>query len=226
MKNNNTLVIGAVVGGVLLLSLCQGSGLLGLFNLFPSSFSGVLLVVLAALAYGAHALWPRIRGLAVPQGARQPIREQLHRAFAKGYTVRVRRILDSLPAWPIRPLLQQTADELFALKFSVERAQSEGVPASFLQRITGNIERAAEGTWQIASKLDAVAQQRIDYRLIEPKVQQEMARLQQLIASLKQSQEGIALLTLSEAHQEAIQSAEFDLQALARAVKVLEQQVL
>lgn len=62
--------------------------------------------------------------------------------------------------------------------------------------------------------------------LIEPKVNQEMEKLRQLIASLKQSQEGIALLTLSDAHQGAIQDAEFDLQALTRAVKLLEQPVL
>jgi hypothetical protein len=226
MNQNNSRVIAMVLGGVLLLSLCQSTGLLQLFSVLPDSLGAGMLVLLLALAFGAYKLWPHIRGLAVPQSAKQPISAQLHRAFSKNYTVRVRLILSGLPDWPIRPLLLQTADELFALKFSVQRAREEGVPASFLQRITGNIERAAEGTWQIASKLDAVAQQRVDFRLIEPKVQQEMLKLQQLIDSLKQSQEGIALLTLSEAHQEAIQNAEFDLQALARAVKVMEQPVL
>lgn len=222
MNRNNVLMIVAVTGALLLVSVCYGSGLL---SLLPGSDGIGALVVLAALGYAAFTLAPQFRGLA-PTSAKPAIRDQLRRAFARNYTVRVRTILNALPDWPIRPLLLETANELFALKFSVQRAQDEGVPASFLQRITGNIERAAEGTWEVASKLDAVAQQRVDYRLIEPKVQQEMAKLQQLIASLKQSQESIALLTLSDAHHEAIQGAEFDLQALARAVKLLEQPVL
>lgn len=220
MQNRSTiLVIGAVVGGLVLLTLCNT---LGLFRLFSSSSLTPMVIVLVALAYGVYAMWPQLRGLA-PQQAKPPLRDQLQHAFAKNYTVRVSTILRGLPDWPIRPLLLETANELFALKFSVQRAQAEGVPASFLQRITGNIAGAAEGTWQVASKLDAVAQQGVSYGLIEPKVNQEMAKLRQLITSLKQSQEGIALLTLSDSHQGAIQDAEFDLQALTRAVKLLEQ---
>jgi hypothetical protein len=223
MQNrNNILIMGAVVVGLVLLALCNGSGLL---SGLPSSAGTGGVIVLAALGYALYAMLPQIRGLA-PQGAKPPLRDELQRAFAKNYTVRVRTILSGLPDWPIRPLLLETANELFALKFSVERAREEGVPASFLQRITGNIEGAAEGTWQVASKLDAVAQQGVSYALIEPKVNQEMEKLRQLIASLKQSQEGIALLTLSDSHQGAIQDAEFDLQALTRAVKLLEQPVL
>lgn len=96
----------------------------------------------------------------------------------------------------------------------------------FVGRIQANIDQAADGTWQIASKIDAVAHQGISYALIEPKLQIEVQKLQQPIASLKQSQDGIALLTLSDAHHESIQAAEADLQALTQAVKLLEQTAL
>lgn len=212
-------VIGVVVGVVLLLFVCNGG------QIFPSYGLGSLLfwpiVFLGGLAVVAIIVGPRLLGFSQPSA---PIRDQLADAFAKGQVAAVQLRLRRLPDWPIRQLLLETAQQLFALRLSVQRAQGEGVPATFLQRILNNIDQAAGGIWQIASKVDAVARQRIDYTIIEPKLQLEMQKLAQLNTSLRQSQEGIALLTLSSDHHQALQDAEIDLQALTRAVKLLEQQ--
>jgi hypothetical protein len=225
MKQHQALVIGTIVGGGLLLLLCAASGLLGYA---PSSLI-TNLFWLAVLAGAAGFVV--VKGLPSLAGTLQQrptpaLRDVLRTAFQKNYTIRVQRTLQTLPDWPIRPLLSETAQQLFALKFAAQRAQEEGVPASFLGRIQANIERAADGTWQIASKLDAVARQGIDYALIEPKLQLEAQKLRQLMQSLRQSQEGIALLTLSDAHHDALQSAETDLHALSQAVKMLDQTAL
>lgn len=214
-------VIGVVVGVMIFLFLCSNyTSFLGLAAFIQLFFWPILLIggLIVAIAAG-----PYLFGLS-QHSATKPIRDQLADAFGKGQVAAVQLMLRRLPNWPIRQLLQDTAQQLFALRLSVQRAQAEGVPASFLQRILSNIDQAAGGTWQIASKVDAVARQQIDYAVIAPKLQLEMQKLTQLNASLRQSQEGIALLTLSGDHHQALQDAEIDLQALTRAVKLLEQQ--
>lgn len=221
MNRNHVLIIG---GALALLAVFYLSNA---FFLPSASLTSLVwtLGLLGLLGFGLVRLLPRLTG-AVPQPAKPPIRDTLRYAFERDYTVRVRTTLQALPDWPIRPLLLATADELFALKRSVQRAQAEGVPASFLQRISANIHQAAEGTWQVASKIDAVAQQPVDYLLLQPRIEQEMQKLRELIGSLKHAQEGIALLTLSSSHHDALANAELDLQALTRAVKLLEQSAL
>jgi hypothetical protein len=225
MKQRHVIIIGTVVGGGLLLLSCAASRFLGYF---PSSLLNALLWLVVLVVIAGFALVKGLPYLAgtIQQRPTPAIRDVLRVAFQKNYTVRVQRTLQTLPDWPIRPLLTETAQQLFALKFAAQRAQEEGVPASFLGRIQANIEGAADGTWQIASKLDAVARQGIDYALIEPKLQLEAQKLHQLMQSLRQSQEGIALLTLSDAHHNALQSAETDLHALSQAVKMMEQTAL
>jgi hypothetical protein len=221
MKQQLTTIIAAVVGVGLLLMLwvvnrISPSLIIPLFG---------LLVIMGGAGFGLLKALPYLTNTRQQQVS-PAIRDVLRAAFAKNYTVRVQKTLHTLPDWPIRPLLEDTAQQLFALKFAAQRAQAEGVSAPFLGRIQANIERAADGSWQIASKIDAVAHQGIDYALIEPKLQIEAQKLQQLMQSIKQSQEGIALLTLSDSHHDALQDAEFDLQALSKAVKLLEQTAL
>jgi hypothetical protein len=225
MKKQQVTIIGAAIGGSLLLVLCMGSQLSGYL---PASLISTLFALVVLVAVAGFALvkgLPYLAGM-TPQQSTPAIRDVLRTAFAKNYTVRVQRTLRTLPDWPIRPLLEDTAQQLFALKFAAQRAQEEGVPASFLGRIQANIEGAADGTWQIASKIDAVARQGIGYALVESKLQLEAQKLQELLRSLKQSQEGIALLTLSDTHHDVIQNAELDLQALSHAVKLIEQSTL
>lgn len=214
-------VIGVVVGVVILLVICNEGRLLPSYGLGSLLFWPI--VLLGGLAVAAITFAPHLLGLS-QQSASAPIRDRLTEAFSKGQAATIQSLLRRLPNWPIRQLLQDTAQQLFALRLSVQRAQAEGVPASFLQRILSNIDQAAGGTWQIASKVDAVARQQIDYAIIAPKLELEMQKLAQLNTSLRQSQEGIALLTLSSDHHQALQDAEIDLQALTRAVKLLEQQ--
>lgn len=220
-KQQRTAIIVAVVGICALVVVCVASQI-------PSSMMMPVLGIVVALAVVGFGLLKALPYLTNTrqQQATPAIRDVLGMAFSKNYTVRVQKTLHTLPDWPIRPLLEETAQQLFALKFAADRAQEEGVPAPFIGRIQANIEHAADGTWQIASKIDAVSRQGINYALIEPKLQLEAQKLQQLLQSLKQSQEGIALLTLSDAHYNALQDAETDLQALTRAVKLLEQTAL
>ena len=148
--------------------------------------------------------------------------EDLALVFKRNDMRKVQHILIHLPAWPITQQIQQTAQTLAELKRSVYRAQSEGVPASMIERYLQNMNQAATTIWQLASKVDAVGLQTVSYQLVSPRLHQEEVKLQQLQDAMKASHEGIALLILAGTTSNLLQEVDDDLRALTAAIKSLE----
>lgn len=190
-----------------------------------NSSSGAFLV-LAILGIGAGIVGvifiARQQVARTPQMSVNPLTEQVQAAFLRNDFRSVMAALHRLPAWPIRALLIDLTEHMFRVKFAIQRAQNEGVPSSYLERLTANLNLASLGISQMISKLDAVGQQQTPYATLAPRLEREAVRLQRLLDVLHQTQKGLALLTLTDFHHDQLQRAEIDLQALAQAVQHLE----
>lgn len=231
MHTKRTIIIGIVIVSVVGLVLRSSLGPLILI-LFGALIPPILLVgLLGGLAYGGYRYLagrrsgsaptnlPIMRSSTDPAAALAPT---LATAFRRNNVPQLQRALAQLPPWPITQQIQQVVPDLVELKRSLYRAQAEGVPAALVERYLGNLTQAADAVWQLASNVDAVNQQQVAYRLVEPRLAQEAQQLQQLQHAMKASHDGIALLILSGTKRDTLQAVEDDLYALTTAVKRLE----
>jgi hypothetical protein len=216
MKRSSQLAIGGGLAVLLLIVWCNasvGSGMAALL---------LMLIGLVATVAGVTYFLTNRTFTSSSVSSTYPLTEQLQTAFNSNNTRTILVIVRSLPSWPIRELIITVVQQLFTLKNSIQRARNEGVPESYLQRLSENIDLAANGIWQMVSKLDAVARQQVTYETIAAKLENEALQLQGLLQSLRQTHEGLALITLTDAHHENLQRAETDLYALAQAIRRIE----
>lgn len=224
-------IIGALVCVALLAVIFRDY--FGLLTLIGLSLLPGLIPLVVALAIGVvvvrsvrqpQTIFPHnhraIPGTSpVPTPSPTPLAQRLQTAFRRNQAAQLDQALATLPTWPITHRVRETARVLLALKQSIYRAQIEGVPAPIVQRYLGNTIQAADALWELASKLDALGQQRIAYELVALQLLGEEQRLAQLHQSAQAAQEGIALLIVSGIQSDAFQKVDEDLSALTQAVK-------
>jgi hypothetical protein len=209
MNHTSLIRVVAVVFGLLVLYALRDAlpGVLALaIGLLPFVLLGVVL-------YRRHGTSP---------SHASSLAEQLQAQFARNQAQRLEQTLSQLPAWPITTRIKATAHELLTLKRSIYRAQAEGVPSSLIQRYLSNTTQAADTLWSLASKVDAIGQNQVNYAVVEGLLQREEQRLQQLQHSIKETHEGIAVVIAAGIQSDTLQTVEEDLSALSQAVRFLQ----
>jgi hypothetical protein len=203
-------IVAAVLGALVLYAL-RDMLLLALILMLPFILIGLLVlgVVMVYRRSSAH-------------GVSTSLAEQLQSQFARNQAAGLEKALSRLPDWPISTRIKATAQELLTLKRSIYRARAEGVPSSLIERYLANTAQAAETVWHLASKVDAIGQNQIDYTVVEGMLQREEQRLYQLQRSIKETHEGIAVVIAAGIQSDSLQTVEEDLSALSQAVKFLQ----
>lgn len=166
-----------------------------------------------------------IAGFARRHTAAQPsttVAQRLQSQFARDSERGLTAALAQLPAWPISARITATAHELLTLQRGIARAEAEGVPASLAARYRRNTAQAADTLWQLASKVDAMAQNGVAYAVVAGMLEREDQCLAQLQESIHEAHEGIAVAIAAGIQSDALQDVEADLTALSRAIRTIE----
>lgn len=130
----------------------------------------------------------------------------------------------TMPDWPVGASIIEVAREVLELERSVAVADGAGVPDAVTSRLSQESQVTAEALWRLADRVAAAAAYRVESAGLQTQLEQEDAKLNTLLLTMRDARKALAELTLSGGGgRDEVRRAEGRFRALAATAREIQE---